>query len=72
MNAKLIPENEVSNTNDFTEFKVIVIGDSGVGKSRIIKRACKCKFDEKYQATVGFEFLTQYYIVNDAKIKLQI
>jgi len=69
---KLIPENEVSNTNDFTNYKIIIIGDSGVGKSSIIKRACKNKFDENYQATVGFEFLLLYFTVNDAKIKLQI
>ena len=72
INAKLIPESEVSNTNDFTLFKVIIIGDSGVGKSHILKRACKNKFEEDYQSTVGFEFLLLYFIVNDAKIKLQI
>ncbi len=72
MDIKLIPENQVSNTNDYTNFKVIIIGDSGVGKSSIISRACKNKFEENYQATVGFEFLLLYYIVNDAKIKLQI
>jgi len=72
VNPQLIKENEVSNPNEFKEFKIIIIGDSGVGKSSIIKRACKNKFDENYQATVGFEFLTQYYIVNEAKIKLQL
>jgi len=70
--AKLIPETEVSNTNDFTNFKVIIVGDSGVGKSSILKRGVNNKFDENYHATVGFEFLMQYYIVNDLKIKLQI
>jgi len=72
MNVKLIPENQVSNTNDYNNFKIIIIGDSGVGKSSILKRAVKGTFDPNYQATVGFEFLLLYYIVNDYKIKLQI
>ena len=72
MNIKLIPESQVSNTNDYTNFKVIIIGDSGVGKSSILKRAVKNTFDENYQATIGFEFLLMHFIVNDFKIKLQI
>ena len=72
MNIKLIPESQVSNTNDYTNFKVIIIGDSGVGKSSILKRAVKNTFDDNYQATVGFEFLLMHFIVNDFKIKLQI
>ena len=72
MDIKLIPESQVSNTNDFTNFKIIIIGDSGVGKSSILKRAVKNTFDENYQATVGFEFLLMHFIVNDFKIKLQI
>jgi len=72
MNVKLVPENQVSNTNDYTNFKIIIIGNSGVGKSSILKRAVKGTFDPNYQATVGFEFLLLYYIVNDYKIKLQI
>ena len=72
MDIKLIPESQVSNSNDYTNFKVIIIGDSGVGKSSILKRAVKGKFDTDYQATIGFEFLLLYYIVNDYKIKLQI
>ena len=72
MNIKLIQESQVSNTNDYTNFKVIIIGDSGVGKSSILKRAVKNTFDDNYQATIGFEFLLMHFIVNDFKIKLQI
>ena len=51
---------------------MIIIGDSGVGKSSILKRAVKNRFDEGYQATIGFEFLLMHFCVNDLKIKLQI
>ena len=72
MDIKLIPESQVSNSDDFINFKIIIIGDSGVGKSSILKRAVKNRFDESYQATIGFEFLLMHFSVNDLKIKLQI
>ena len=53
-------------------FKLIFIGDSGVGKSCLTTKAVKNNFEEYYQATVGFEFLTFNMKVNDKIIKLQI
>jgi len=53
-------------------FKIIVIGDSGVGKSCLTTKAVKNSFEEYYQATVGFEFLTFNLKLNDCIIKLQI
>ena len=53
-------------------FKLIIIGDSFVGKSSIAVKATKGTFDKLYTPTVGFEFLTFYVKLNDKKIKLQI
>ena len=53
-------------------FKLIFIGDSGVGKSCLTTKAVKNNFEEYYQATVGFEFLTFNMKINDKVIKLQI
>ena len=53
-------------------FKIIVIGDSGVGKSCLTTKAVKNSFEEYYQATVVFEFLTFNLKLNDCIIKLQI
>ena len=53
-------------------FKLIFIGDSSVGKSCLTTKAVKNNFEEYYQATVGFEFLTFNMKVNDNVIKLQI
>jgi len=72
MDIKLIPESKVSNSNDYINFKTIILGDSGVGISSIIKRAIKHTFDQNYQATIGFEFSLMHFIVNDLKIRLQI
>jgi Ras-related protein Rab-1A len=53
-------------------FKMIVIGDSGVGKSCLTTKAVKNTFEEFYQATIGFEFLTFNLKMNDTVVKLQI
>ena len=53
-------------------FKLIFIGDLGVGKSCLTAKAVKNTFEEYYQATVGFEFLIFNMKVNDKVIKLQI
>lgn len=53
-------------------FKIIVVGDSGVGKSCLTMKATKDYFEEFYSATVGFEFLTFNVKINDKYIKLQI
>ena len=53
-------------------FKIIVIGDSGVGKSSLTTKAIKNYFDEFYSTTVGFEFLTQAMKIEDKYVKLQI
>ena len=53
-------------------FKIIVIGDSGVGKSSLTTKAIKNYFDEFYRTTVGFEFLTQTMKIEDKYVKLQI
>lgn len=53
-------------------FKIIIIGDSGVGKSCLTIKATKNYFEDFYNATVGFEFSTFNVKINDKYIKLQI
>ena len=66
---EILPEDY---TNFDLSFKLIVIGDSGVGKSCLTNNAVKNIFDESYNATVGFEFFTFNVKVNDKVVKLQI
>ena len=67
-NIELLPE-------DFAQydisFKIIVIGDSGVGKSCLTTQAVRNNFEEFYTATVGFEFLTFNMRINNNVLKLQ-
>ena len=63
-------------TEEFTEydlsFKIIVVGDSGVGKSCLTMKGTKNHYEESYSPTVGFEFFTFNIRINDKNIKLQI
>ena len=62
--------------DDYTQydlsFKIIVIGDSGVGKSCFTNKSTKNIFEPNYNATIGFEFFTFNIKMNGKIIKLQI
>ena len=60
------------NQNPDLNFKIIVIGEAGVGKSSLTLKAIKNKYDEHYLPTIGFENLPFYLKVNDKIIKLQV
>ena len=53
-------------------FKFIVIGSSGVGKTAILKRLVDDVFTGESQSTIGVEFLTTTVDVDGTSIKLQI
>ena len=54
-------------------FKVIIVGDSGVGKSCLTMKAIKNIFIEGHTVTVGFDFFTFCAKINgDTSCKLQI
>ena len=53
-------------------FKLIIIGNSGVGKSCLSVKATKNIFESSYLATVGFEFFNFNIKLNDLIIRLQI
>ena len=57
--------------NDLT-FKIIIIGDSGVGKSCLALKGIKKTFIEFYTPTIGFEFYTFNIKIKDSVIKMQI
>lgn len=53
-------------------FKVIIIGDSGVGKTNLILRFSEDSFKENYVATIGVDFKIKTLSVGDKKIRLQL
>ena len=69
---KRLNVNELNPNEELINYKIILVGDSSVGKTCLLMRAVNNKFTENYQATIGFEFLLMYFQVNNVKIKLQI
>ena len=53
-------------------FKLILIGDSYVGKSNILLKYLKNQFNENSKTTIGVEFGTKNIIINNKRIKIQI
>jgi Ras-related protein Rab-7A len=52
--------------------KVIILGDSGVGKTSLLNQYVNKKFDNRYKATIGADFLTKELEVKDKLVTLQI
>eukprot|EP00484_Ammonia_sp_Unknown_P030333 CAMPEP_0197034438 /NCGR_PEP_ID=MMETSP1384-20130603/12563_1 /TAXON_ID=29189 /ORGANISM="Ammonia sp." /LENGTH=216 /DNA_ID=CAMNT_0042464373 /DNA_START=28 /DNA_END=678 /DNA_ORIENTATION=+ len=52
--------------------KVIILGESGVGKTALLHRYVMNKFIEEHKATIGADFLTKEIEVDDSIITLQI
>lgn len=66
---------EVAPNNSVKEeykFKVVVVGDSGVGKTNLIKRFINDTFNKDSKATVGVEFLSKTYLINQEVFKIEI
>ncbi|XP_056141874.1 ras-related protein Rab-25-like [Lampris incognitus] len=53
-------------------FKVVLIGESGVGKSNLLSRFTKGEFDHKSHTTIGVEFSTRTVQLQGFAIKAQI
>jgi len=53
-------------------FKVVLIGDSGVGKSNLLSRFTKNEFSLESKSTIGVEFATRSIRVDDKIVKAQI
>ncbi|KAJ6403711.1 hypothetical protein OIU84_012004 [Salix udensis] len=53
-------------------FKIVVIGDSAVGKSNLLSRFARNEFDSNSKATIGVEFQTQVVEIDGKEIKAQI
>ncbi|XP_066501071.1 ras-related protein Rab-25b [Hoplias malabaricus] len=53
-------------------FKVVLIGESGVGKSNLLSRFTKNEFNHDSRTTIGVEFSTRTVQLNNLTIKAQI
>ncbi|KAL8158521.1 hypothetical protein V2J09_000058 [Rumex salicifolius] len=53
-------------------FKMVLIGDSGVGKSNLLSRFTRNEFSLESKSTIGVEFATRSIHVDDKVVKAQI
>jgi small GTP-binding protein len=52
--------------------KVVLVGESGVGKTNILSRFCKDEFLANSTSTLGVEFATKIINIEDKKVRVQI
>ncbi|KAH9742943.1 ras-related protein RABA1a [Citrus sinensis] len=53
-------------------FKLVLIGDSGVGKSNLLSRFTKNEFNLESKSTIGVEFATRSLRIDNKVVKAQI
>ncbi|CAN8318184.1 unnamed protein product [Cochlearia groenlandica] len=53
-------------------FKIVIIGDSAVGKSNLLTRYARNEFNPNSKATIGVEFQTQSMVIDGKEVKAQI
>ena len=59
-------------TKEDYKIKIIVVGDSGVGKTNLINRFASDKFDTNSKSTIGVEFVYKTLKINKEIIKVEV
>ena len=65
MNTKKKEETDIT-------LKIVLVGDSGVGKSNIISKYTKNEFNYESKTTIGVEFATKVITLDSKTVKVQI
>ena len=53
-------------------YKIVLVGDSGIGKSSILQKYTRDEFSDNYINTIGVDFAVKTIEINGKNIKLQI
>ena len=59
-------------TKEILSFKIVLLGDTSVGKSSFILRYCDDKFEEDPLSMIGIDYKNKFVKIDDKKIKLNI
>jgi small GTP-binding protein len=63
--------NEDENAYDYV-FKLVVIGDSGVGKTNLLGRFVHDTFDFASKSTIGLDLTIKNMLIQDKRVRVQI
>lgn len=58
--------------NYSSTYKILVLGESGVGKTSIIRRFTEEQYQESYISTIGIDSRSKIVEIDDEKVRLQI
>jgi Ras-related protein Rab-7A len=53
-------------------YKIIIVGDSGVGKTSLLNQYVNQRFTQQYRSTVGADFMAKEVMIDDRMVTLQI
>merc|ERR1712228_498227 len=59
---------KMESTGPVAEFKLVLVGDGGVGKTTFVKRHLTGEFEKKYIATLGVEVHPLVFYTNFGKV----
>ncbi|KAI6183376.1 hypothetical protein M3Y97_00482700 [Aphelenchoides bicaudatus] len=62
----------MSNSRKKALLKVIILGDTGVGKTSLMNQYVNNRFSTQYKATIGADFLTKDITIDNKMVTIQI
>ena len=57
---------------DFKQYKVVMLGNSGVGKTAIVERISNSEFNEVHVPTVGAQFVSLDFKLDTCKVTIEL
>jgi len=71
-NDNTLESSSAINTHILKKFKIVFLGDQGVGKTSIIKRFIFDSFDENNSATIGVDLISKNITVDGKTVRLNL
>ena len=71
-NFYIVYEEKIMSEDELYNFKVVLIGNPGVGKTSLINKYVTNQFKEKYIETIGVNIMVKDLTVSGKKVQLSI